>query len=284
MLLDKLLKIIDENLPAESAMEGDRIGLQVQSGRHKVESILITLEMNEDVLKEAIKLNCDCIITFHPLIYSPLTAIKDSDRVGNLCSGLIRNSITLIAVHTNYDAFAEGTSKILADRLGLRVIDFLKPDDNFEDKGMGVVAKPKQPLSEEELLELVHNVCKSPIRYSTYKSNTKIDKIAIVGGSGTSFMNNALTCGAQAFITADITYHRFHEVNRDIMLIDPGHYEMEQFVPEGIARLLSEKLNKSEYKSVMVSQALTNPVNYYPDTDKYIQLQKNYLLNNKMVV
>ena len=284
MLLDKLLNIIEVNLPAASAMGEDKIGLQVQSGKKEVNKILVTLEVNDAVLKEAGKYNCDCIITFHPLIYNPLKFIKDDDRTGSLCSGLIKKSISLISVHTNFDAYSEGTSKIFASRLGLKVIDFLEPDKNFENRGMGVIAVSEKPISPEELLKRIYKICKSPIRYSIKKDLRKLDKIAIVGGSGTAFMDNAIKSGASAFITADITYHRFHEANGKLMLIDPGHYEMEQFVPEGIALLLKEKLSKTDYKSIHISNTLTNPVRYYPKTEKYLTLQKNNLLYNHMVV
>ena len=92
MLLEKLLNIIEDNFPAASAMDEDKIGLQVQAGRKKVEKILVALEVSEEVLKEAGKLKCDCIITFHPLIFNPLINLNDNDRVASLCSELIRKS------------------------------------------------------------------------------------------------------------------------------------------------------------------------------------------------
>lgn len=284
MLLEKLLNIIEVNLPAASAVEGDKIGLQVQAGRKKVENILVTLEVNDAVLKEAGKLKCDCIITFHPLIYNPLERITDNDRVAALSSELIRKSIALISIHTNYDAFSEGSSKNFADKLGLNIIGFLKPDDYFENTGIGVVAKSGKSMTTEELIQRIYKVCKSPIRFSGIKNLKKIEKVAIVCGSGTSFLENAISSGASAFITADITYHKFHEANGRIMLIDPGHYEMEQFVPEGISALLKKQLNKNDYSAIYVSQTVTNPVRYYPDTDKYLTMQKNNLLHNMMVV
>ncbi|MFH1050664.1 MAG: Nif3-like dinuclear metal center hexameric protein [bacterium] len=284
MLLEKLLNIIEDNFPAASAMDEDKIGLQVQASRKKVEDLLIALEVNDAVLKEAGKLKCDSIITFHPLIYNPLESLNDNDRVPALCSELIRKSISLISIHTNFDCFFEGTSYILAQKLDLDVLDFLKPDGNFKDRGMGVIAKPKKKLSPEELIQQLHKICKSPIRFSTVKNIKSIRKVAIVAGSGTSFLNDALQSGADAFITADITYHRFHEVEGKMMLIDPGHYEMEQFVPEAIARFFKSTLNKNDYSTINVSKTVTNPVKYYPDTEKYNSLQKNNLLHNMMVV
>jgi len=278
MLLEKLLNIINDNFPAASAMDDDKIGLQVRAGRKKIEKMLVALELNDAVLKEAGKLKCDCIITFHPLIYNPLNNLNEYDRVSALCSELIKNSISLISIHTNFDAFPEGTSYILAKKLGLTVTGFLKDNDSIQNRGMGVVAKAKTKLSSDDLLKRIYKVCKSPIRFSTAKNVKTIEKIAIVGGSGTSFLNDALNSGADAFITADITYHRFHEVNEKMMLIDPGHYEMEQFVPEGIFNFFKKNMDKNDYSAIYLSKTVTNPLKYYPGTEKYITLQKKQFI------
>ncbi len=272
MQIKELLKIIEKYLPGQSGMEGDRIGLQIQSGRNEVNKLLITLELNDQVIQEAINSSADCIISFHPLIYNPLLSISDDDRVGELTTSLIKNDISFISIHTTFDAFAKGTSHILAEKLDLKVIDFLEPNANYSDKGMGIIATPLNPINSSELLERVYNVCNSPIRFSELKENININRIAIVGGSGTSFLDQVLKSNVQSFITADITYHRFHEVDGKIMLIDPGHYEMEQFVPNGLTELLKDALIDQEYDFIKTSNILTNPVNYFPDNGKYKNL------------
>jgi GTP cyclohydrolase I len=284
MLIENLLKVIDKCLPPESAMTNDRLGLQVQSGRREVNRILVTLELNEEVISEAIEKNSDCIITFHPLIFHPLTSINDNDRVGKLCSELIHNSIALIAIHTNFDAYSQGTSKIFADKLGLESIGFLTPDLFFEDCGMGIIAKPTTPLSSGDLLEKISSICLSPLRYCEGKKIKDIKKIAIVGGSGSSFLDNAIESGADVYITADITYHTFHKALGRIMLIDAGHYEMEKFVPYALADFLKSKLGDGYYKSIFASYTWTNPVRYYPMTDYYTEKQKEFINISKGTV
>ena len=279
MRINRILKIIEDVLPAGTAMDGDRIGLQVQAGKTDVRKLLFTLELNDKVIEEAVSLDIDCIITFHPLIFMPLTSIRDNDRVGRLCTKLISSLIALISIHTNFDAFSEGTSKILADRLQLQVVDFLEPDRSYENYGMGVMARPSSPIKAVELLERVASVCNSPIRYCHGRKEL-IENIAIVGGSGTSFLNSVIANKADAFITADVTYHKFHQVNGEIMMIDPGHYEMEQFVPMGLMEILKKKFGDEEIDDMHLSSVHTNPVNYFPGTEEYRKLQTNYLINN----
>lgn len=285
MRLDSLLNKINKILPQDSGIEDDRIGLQIQSGRDKVTNLLITMEVDKNVIREAIRLKCDCIITFHPLIYNPLLKIHNNDRVGNLTTELIKNSISLISIHTNFDAFKEGTSKIFADKLGFKFEEFLIKSNLYDERGIGVIASVSKPIGINLLLKRIQNICNSPIKHSSFQKNKKIKKIAIVGGSGSGFINEALESGADAFITADISYHNYHKVNDMLILIDPGHYEMEQFVPVGMVQLLRKHLQEEKDIKISVSSVLTNPVHYFPNGEIMYNKQKNYLINsNKKMV
>ncbi len=272
MKINLLLDIIEKFLPAATAMEGDRIGLQINTGKSEIQKVLIAMELNEAVVNEAEKLKADCIITFHPLIFHPLTGIYDNDRVGRLTSLLIKNDITLISIHTNFDAYRNGTSRIFCDKLGLNYTSFLVPDSNIEGYGMGAICYADTPLTLEMLLEKVSSVCKSPLRYCRGKNDSEIKTIAIVGGSGSSYIDDAIKAKADAFITADVSYHNFHRVEGKMALIDPGHYEMEQFVAKGIHDFLSSKIETNV--QLFLSEINTNPVNYYPVND-FFTMKKN---------
>ncbi|MBL0322856.1 MAG: Nif3-like dinuclear metal center hexameric protein [Ignavibacteria bacterium] len=100
-------------------MHGDAIGLQVASKRSDVGRVLVCLEITDAVVAEAIERSCDTILTFHPLIYTPLARLDRSDRVSRCVGDLIAADISVICVHTAFDAFPQGTNLILAERLGL---------------------------------------------------------------------------------------------------------------------------------------------------------------------
>jgi len=262
MKIEQLLNEIEKLFPAETAMLNDRIGLQIQTESDTVEGLLITLEVTDEVISEAIKNNFNTILTFHPLIYAKLDKISLDDRVGKLCSQLIKHSINLISIHTTFDAYKFGTSKIFSDKLGLRTIDFLIPDARNIDCGMGIVSISDEKITALDLIKKVHTVCNSPIRYSCVNETKSINRIAIVGGSGTSFLQNVLDANCDAFITADCTYHQFHAIKDKLLLIDIGHYEMEQFVPAGIAKTLEKFLTQNNI-SFKTTTVITNPVRYF---------------------
>jgi len=138
-------------------------------------------------------------------------------------------------------------------------------------------------MTKIKLLELIGSVCNSPLRYSQGKPVEKIEKIAIVCGSGMSFYDFAVAHDTDVFITADISYHNFHRATDKIMLIDPGHYEMEQFVPLALHRFIVDTFDKTEFESVNVTGVHTNPVSYFPDSNFYKKKQEEYLINNQTV-
>lgn len=238
-------------------MRGDAIGLQVDSRRGTADRVLITLEVTDAVLQEAVDRACDTILTFHPLIYSPLQRVDRSERVGRLVADLIRYDIALLSVHTAFDAFPHGTNQVLADRLGISVTGLLAPSD-VPGHGMGVVGTLSEALPMADLVARVAEVCGSPVRYLPAPSDL-VRTVALVGGSGISFYDQAVASGADVFVTADVKYHAYHAAAGVIGLIDPGHYEMERFVPEGLRAALAGAAATTE---LVLSIVPTNPVQY----------------------
>jgi dinuclear metal center YbgI/SA1388 family protein len=256
-------------------MQGDRIGLQIQTDATNVNGILLCLEVTDEIIAECKQKKFNTIISFHPLIYAKLSHITLEERVGRLCSYLIKDSINLITVHSTFDAYQDGTSKILADILDLNVTAFLVPSEIHPNCGMGVIATPKQSITTIQLAEKIYHACGSPVRYCGC-DNAILNKIAIVGGSGTFFLPQVEENQCDCFITADATYHQFHAARGHFVLIDVGHYEMEQFVPKAIQSVLKDFLDDNNIEHA-TTNSLTNPIQYYPDNN-YINTQKQNLI------
>jgi dinuclear metal center YbgI/SA1388 family protein len=261
MLLHDFHTIVQRVLPPESALPGDAIGLQVESLRGTANQVLVALELTDEVLQEAVQAAADVVLVFHPLVYRPLAAINNANRVGRLVSGLIRSDIALIVVHTTFDVHPSGTSVLLAQLLDLAVTGPLVPSTTPEHPwGIGVVATATQPnLTFNMLVERVAQVCGGTVRYSMPPS-ALIQRVAIVGGSGMHWIDDAIRSGADVFITADVKYHDFHAAVGRIGLLDPGHYEMEHVVPEGVITILQPHLPNVTLTRSSVS---TNPVRYH---------------------
>jgi dinuclear metal center YbgI/SA1388 family protein len=126
MTCGEVFKYIENWAPREIAWNRDNVGLQVGSTKRVIKNILLSLDVNTNVAEEAIKKNCNLIITHHPLLFNPLRKIDtDNDSTSLLVEKLIKNNITLFSSHTNLDFTKDGVSFELAKTLKLQNIRFL---------------------------------------------------------------------------------------------------------------------------------------------------------------
>jgi len=87
-----------------------------------------------------------------------------------------------------------------------------------------------------------------------------ISKVALCGGSGAEFINDAKRCGADIYVTADVSYHRFFEAENSLVIADIGHFESEQFTKE----IFYEQLIKNfPNLAVQFSKVEKNVVSYF---------------------
>jgi putative NIF3 family GTP cyclohydrolase 1 type 2 len=87
----------------------------------------------------------------------------------------------------------------------------------------------------------------------------QIQRVAVLGGSGSFAIENAKNTGADAFISADFKYHDFFKAENALLLADIGHYESEQFTKDLIHSFLKKKMTNF---AVLLSQINTNPISY----------------------
>jgi dinuclear metal center YbgI/SA1388 family protein len=276
MNVHDLLLRINDVLPPSTAVPGDAIGLHIDSSRGVVERCLVTLDVTMDVVDEAQSRDCACIVAFHPLIYQPLSRIDRRNRVGAIVAGLVQSDIALVAVHTTFDTFPQGTNALLAERLGISVQNVLHPLSSDGTVGIGVVGSLATPLSDGEFAQRIATVCGSPVRWSPSPSGM-VSRVALVGGSGMSFWDDVVASGADAYVTADVKYHGFMDSLGKAGIFDPGHYEMEQFVSEGLAQTLGALIPEVEF---LVSSVLTNPVRYAVSTATFPMTNVRHNLEN----
>ncbi len=87
----------------------------------------------------------------------------------------------------------------------------------------------------------------------------KIKKVAVLGGSGSYAIKNAIAAGADTFLTADLKYHQFYEAENQILLADIGHFESERYTKNYIVDYLTKKMPNF---AIILSEVNTNPVKY----------------------
>ena len=121
-----VIKYIEQWAPEGAAWKGDNVGLQIGDERREVKNILLSLDLNNGVIDEAIRKNCNFIFTHHPLLFSPLKHIDlRRDVISKAVEKIIKKDILLYSAHTNLDFTKDGVSYQLAKKLGLQKIIFL---------------------------------------------------------------------------------------------------------------------------------------------------------------
>lgn len=128
----EIIRLFEQFSPKKYAMEGDKIGLQIGRLNNQVERVLVTLDVTEEVVDEAIAKNVGLIIAHHPLIFRPLQKIDTETAAGRIVEKLIKNDIAVYAAHTNLDVATGGVNDLLAESLGLTNTEVLVP--SYEEK------------------------------------------------------------------------------------------------------------------------------------------------------
>lgn len=260
MQFSEFIYKLENKFPLNTALEGDKVGLQIKTNIDNINNCFIAYELNENVIEEAIAKKSEIIICYHPLIYSPLRTIDYDERVSNLVSKLIKNDISLYVLHTCFDSYKFGTNYQLAKMFELEDLEFIEANKFYNDKGFGIIGKLNQNREISYILEKCKSIFNSPLRYNSNPKSNQIKSIAIIAGSGMSFIKNILSKQVDCFITADVKYHDFHLVNGKMLLLDPGHFEMERYIIDGIFKAMQDEDFKVD---IEITKENTNPVRYF---------------------
>ncbi|HOZ30958.1 MAG TPA: Nif3-like dinuclear metal center hexameric protein [Bacteroidales bacterium] len=138
--------------------------------------------------------------------------------------------------------------------------DIYKLDNNWNKAGLGMIGEFKTSINEKKLLSILRekfNV--SCIRHSNFLDKP-VKKVAVCGGSGAFLISAAKNSDADVFISGDIKYHDYFIADNQILIIDIGHFESEQFTKEIFYDIIMK--NNPNF-AVRFSEINTNPINTF---------------------
>jgi len=252
--------VIENFAPLSLQESYDNAGLILGNKNQAVTGVLVALDATLEVIDEAVSLGYNMIVTHHPFIFNGLKTITGKNNTENCLIKAIRSDVAIYAGHTNVDAVRGGVNERMAQKLGLIDTSILVPTLlSSGDSGLGMFGFLPESLSEKGFIQLVKNtfLCER-IRFSAW-TGKRIQKVALCGGSGSEFLEKAISMEADVFLTGEAKYHEFFTHATEILLVDAGHYETEQFTKDIFFELLSE--NFSTF-AVRISGVETNPVHY----------------------
>lgn len=257
-----VVKVLEEYAPVNLKMDFDNVGLLVGYSENQVDRILVSLDITDDVISEAIKQKAQLIVSHHPLFFS-VKSVTDTDRIGKKITALLSNKISAICMHTNLDAAVGGVNDALAKVAGLRKAARLV-DEVFDEKrkpySYGRVGFLKESVKFKDYLETIKTSLNSTgLRY--YDAGRDVYKVATVGGSGGNYLKNALTHECDTLITSDIKYDVFLEAKEaGVNIIDGDHFCTENVVTPVLEKKLKEAFPDI---TVSVSKVHTQTAQFY---------------------
>ncbi len=127
MIINDLVKSLENLAPLSLQESYDNSGLLIGNLNAEIQKVLITLDVTEAVLQEAIEKNCNLIISHHPVIFKGLKSITGKNATERIVEIAIKNDIAIYAIHTNLDNVDQGVNSILCDKLGLKNKRILAP-------------------------------------------------------------------------------------------------------------------------------------------------------------
>lgn len=119
MKIYELARIIEELAPIALQETYDNAGLIIGSPDWQISGALITLDVTEAVIEEAVKTKSNLIIAHHPLIFKGLKKLTGKNPVERMVANCIKNDIAIYAAHTNLDNISTGVNSMICEKIGL---------------------------------------------------------------------------------------------------------------------------------------------------------------------
>lgn len=128
MTIKEVTRFLEQKFPLYLQEDFDNCGVQCGDVKQEITGAMVCFEMSEQVIDEAVRNDCNLVISHHPLILRRgITKIVPSDRVGAMICKALAHNMVLYSMHTNIDSGEGGGNDILAEKLGLRNVQVLDP-------------------------------------------------------------------------------------------------------------------------------------------------------------
>lgn len=228
----EVYQAIDSAAPFAAAMEWDNPGMLVGDWDARITGALVALDVTDDLIAEAVRDGVNLLVTHHPVIFHALKNVRSDSLVYKL----VKEGISVICAHTNFDVAAGGVNDVLANLLDLQDVETL-PEEGLLRAGNLTrgMTPPEFAYFAKCRLDL------DALRYCD--GGQVIQRVAVCGGSGGSELAVAAQNGCQAYLTGDVKHDVLLEARHlGITILDGGHFGTETVALERLRSLAAQVL------------------------------------------
>lgn len=258
-----LFAAFEEFWPLAGAEDWDAPGLISGSLDRKISRVLLAVDVTSEIVDEAIDGGFDLVLAHHPYLLRGVKTLSEATAKGALITRSIRAGVDLFAAHTNADVVADGISAALAQALGVLEAEPLVLTG--ENVGHGRVGLLAEPTSLGDFARLVGAVLPSTAQGIKVAGdyNMPVQRIALCGGAGDSFIDAAVAADADVYLTSDLRHHPAQDARELALLnqqrpalIDVAHWAGEWIWLESAASKLGQRFSDVQF---VVSHIRTDP-------------------------
>lgn len=244
MLIKDIYNYLDQLSPFDTQEKWDNSGLILGNMNEEFNEVFISLDLDEELLNSIN--NNTLVITHHPLIFSGIKKMNDDTYSSKLLKIMIKKDLKLISLHTNIDK-SHLNKYVMQNVLGFEI----SSSDEF------ILSAKLNNISFDEFKTLIKDKLNLDFSKSV-KSHKSINSFSLCTGSGMGLIDEIKT---DCFLTGDIKYHDAMEAKeRNISLIDIGHWESEMHFSPMVNALLENYLENNEINVIMGKNK--NPFDY----------------------
>ena len=241
--------------PPELQEEYDNCGLMYGDPEAEVSGVLVTLDINEKVVEEAVAKGANYILTHHPCIFPSVSKLDHGLPVHRGFAAAIRANIAVYAAHTSADFAEGGLNDVLMKILGAEEFHCIGGDRRAPRIG-----KLAEPCTLKKFVKRVSEaLCDDHILYSGDDEKLIESFAAVNGGGGNEeCLRAAISAGADVFLSGDFKYHVIR-LAKDLgyAIINFGHFESEMPFVE----MMTEYLKVAGVERGFGAESLEKPYN-----------------------
>jgi len=254
------LSALEEFAPLPLQEDWDNAGLQVGLTEAEVSGALLCLDVNEPIVDEAIRKGCNLIVSHHPLLFHGLKRLSDASYLERAVVKAVKHDIAIISMHTNMDNARGGVNFKIAEKMGLRDVEFFNAKVvNGIECGSGVIGSLPKPMVSMAFVKMLKEAFGVESMACNELLRRPVNRVAICGGAGDFLIDDAAKAGADAFFTGEMHYHVYFGWEQRMQICVAGHYQSEQFTSEIFKSIIQEKCKNVP---VYLAATTTNPIIY----------------------
>lgn len=255
MRIKEIIQVIEQLAPLSLQESYDNSGVQVGDINREATGALLSIDVTEEVIDEAISLNCNLIISHHPIAFKPFKSLTGRTYVERCIMKAVKHDIVLYAAHTNLDNVVQGVNFKLAEMLELQNVNILQPQ---KDKLIKLVTfVPKEHA--EYVRQALFNAGAGHIgNYDSCSYNTYGEGTFRAGKDAKPYVGeiDQLHYEDEVRVETILPRHKQHEVLRALIAVHPYEEPAYDFYPllnvwekagSGVVGTLPEPMSEHDF-------------------------------------